>query len=102
MACETDDDGPDEPDEPPPPETWTRYECVTQLDGKSIFCQASTNDNRDSGYPSEYAHWTLRFKDRNHMLKVTGGTHTGFAGHRTIVTLDGEEVPYYDRFEARD
>jgi hypothetical protein len=57
-----------------------------------VRVEAWTNDNRDDGYASEEAYWTLHFPSLEQALKVTGFTRVGFAGHRVEVRVRGVMV----------
>lgn len=80
-----------EPEEPREPEAWQHYDLYTQAGG-TIRGRCSTNDNLDHGIPSEHAEWSVRYKNRADMLKITGGSHVGCSGVNVRVFLDGEEV----------
>jgi len=80
----------DDPPEPGEPSAWQRYDAHTNPDG-SIQAYCETNDNRDSGYPSEYAAWELTFPDQAAFLRrVGGGSHQGVLCQVTV-SLDGRE-----------
>ena len=73
------------------PEAWQRYDLFTNADG-SIEGTASTNDDRDLGYPNEESQWDVRYRNREEMLKRTGGSHIGCSGIRVTVYLDCAEI----------
>lgn len=60
--------------------------------GDKVIVYESTNDNLDTGYPSEYASWTTRFKNTEDALKHTGKSRTGIFGSEVTVTLNGNKI----------
>jgi len=73
-------------------ETWHIYDLCTLEDG-TIRGTSSTNDDNDDGYPDrETSSWTVSYKNREEMLKRTGGCHYGISGIHVMVYLDGQEV----------
>lgn len=79
------------PDEPTPPGAWEEINAYTQDDG-SIEAVVTTNDNLDRGGPSEYAQWTVRYRNREEFDRHAGRSRTGISGIRVSIWLDGEEV----------
>lgn len=71
--------------------TWSRVDLYTREDG-TVLAECSTNDNRDQGYDSEDAYWTLQHPSKESALKQHGKCRVGISGIKVIVTLDGEEV----------
>ena len=73
------------------PVSWMRWDCHSQDDGQ-IFGRVSTNDDRDAGYPTEYADWEVRYKNMDDFLKhCSNGSGPGVAMRREVY-LDGNEV----------
>lgn len=60
------------------------------FDGGAVRGRCWTNDNLDQGYPSEEASWEVSYRDREHALKSTGGTHQGCNGCSVEVFIDGK------------
>lgn len=67
------------------------YHLHTDGEGR-VAGTAWTNDNLDHGQPSEDATWDVRYKDREHALRSTGGTHVGVIGCQVRVYIDGVEL----------
>ena len=72
--------------------TWQRYDLCTCTDG-TITGVTATNDNDDDGYPdNDVESWEVRYRNREEMIKRTGGSHIGCSGISVTVYLDGREV----------
>lgn len=85
-------ENPDEPESSEgEPRVYQHYTLHTAENGM-IRGVASTNDNLDKGYPSEYAEWEVRYLSRSEMEKQTGKSHTGVWGCEVLVYLDGEKI----------
>ena len=86
-------EAPEEDDLPYPDSqgVWHRDEIVTQHDG-SVIVFSSTNDNHDSGYPSEHAAWQTKWPSKEAALQRFGKSGVGCLGGKLTVTLDGQEV----------
>lgn len=67
------------------------YHLSTMADG-SIRGVVETNDNLDHGGPSEYARWSVTYKNRDMMARATGLSHIGALGCKVTVILDGEKI----------
>ena len=81
-----------DPPEPEEPQAWQTYDLFTAEDG-TIHGTASTNDDNDDGYPdADISRWEVSYRNREEMLKRTGGTHYGCSGVHVLVYLDGKEV----------
>lgn len=81
----------DEPDEDDGLATWQTYDVVPDGAG-GAHVHAATNDNLDTGYPSEFAEWHLHFRRLADALRHTGVCRTGVSGVRVTVTLNGERL----------
>jgi len=78
----------EEPDEEP--EALHVIRITTQDNGK-VSMYNWTNDNLDTGYPSEDASWTTTFPSVRDALRSTGGSRYGLAC-RVEVYVDGKEM----------
>ena len=73
-------------------------DCVYHLtegytdDDGTIRVYNTTNDNRDSGYPSEHANWESRCVNKDQFLKIYGKSGTGCMGAKVIVRLDDVKI----------
>lgn len=77
--------------EPQEPEAWHRIDLFT-FDEDAVLVLHSTNDNKDLGYPSEYASWEEEYSSLEAALKAVGPTRQGVLC-RVNVFVDG--VPYH-------
>ena len=49
--------------------TYQRYDLTTNDDG-SISGTTETNDNGDTGYPGEFARWTVKYRTESWHAEV--------------------------------
>lgn len=70
---------------------WHKVEAWTQPDG-AIRVRCETNDNRDEGYPTEWAEWETTCKSRMDFDRAYGVSRTGSYGTKVDVFLDGQKL----------
>ncbi len=71
--------------------TYQRYTLYTNGDG-SISGATETNDDGDTGYPGEFARWTVKYRNYDAMKRATGLSHIGCIGCEVTVHLDGKKI----------
>lgn len=81
----------EEPDCDEGPRAWERIYGFSNPDGTVTAC-VSTNDNLDTGYPSEFAEWTTRIKSVEEFHRRYGKSRTGCSGVEVEVFLDGKQL----------
>ncbi len=93
VGCEREPDYDDEEPEDTldPDHAYHTYHLQTNSDS-SISGTSETNDNLDHGYASQYASWTVRYRDRAHMDKEVGKSRIGCSGVVVDVYLDGTKI----------
>jgi hypothetical protein len=65
-----------------------RYDAYVDDDG-SVSARVWTNDNLDTGYPSETASWEQRYRSFEDFARNVGPSHTGISGCLVEVTVNG-------------
>ena len=72
---------------------WMVYHLY-QDEGEEIRGTCCTNDDNDDGYPDgKTEEWNVTYKNREEMLRHTGGSHFGCSGIEVKVYLNGEKIP---------
>jgi hypothetical protein len=79
-----------EPPEPQESGVWHRMEIDDC--GDYILVSESTNDNLDTGYPSQCSSWANQYPNIEAALKHTGKSRIGCSGIRVEVFLNGEQI----------
>lgn len=70
---------------------YHNIDVVTHDDGSATI-YSETNDNLDSGYPSEYARWSTNWANAKSALEYAGKSRIGCMGAVVTVTVNGDKV----------
>lgn len=80
------------------PTAWHHYEISGYPEDETVTVTESTNDNLDTGYPSESAHWSLEFRSTpgksgyEKALAYAGKSRVGISGVVVRVGVNGREI----------